>query len=54
MLRPLVAVTLFAVGCGYAPEGAETAIEARNLSAHVRFLASDLLEGRGVAVAARR
>lgn len=48
MLRPLAAVALFAVGCGYAPEGPETAIEARNLSAHVRFLASDLLEGRGV------
>ena len=48
MLRPLAAVALFAVGCGYAPEAPETAIEARNLSAHVRFLASDLLEGRGV------
>lgn len=48
MLRPLVAVALFAAGCGYAPEGAVTVIEARNLSAHVRFLASDSLEGRGV------
>lgn len=48
MLRPLVAVALFAVGCGNAPEGPVTAIETRNLSAHVRFLASDLLEGRGV------
>ena len=48
MLRPLAAVALFAVGCGNAPEGTRTAIEPRNLSAHVRFLASDLLEGRGV------
>ena len=48
MLRSLVAVALFAVGCGNAPEGPVTAIETRNLSAHVRFLASDLLEGRGV------
>ena len=48
MLRPLAAVALFAVGCGDAPEGSRTAVEPRNLSAHVRFLASDLLEGRGV------
>lgn len=48
MPRPFVAVALFAVGCGTAPEGSVDAIEARNLSAHVRFLASDLLEGRGV------
>lgn len=48
MLRSLVAVALFAVGCLNAPEGPVTAIETRNLSAHVRFLASDLLEGRGV------